>query len=382
MSEKVSILLVMPSGSGQSTEAQETLQGISAQTYPTELTEVIKVEYMPFEPGANTSALNAAREQATGSYVVHAHLGVVWDGNKIEQQVISLQANPSASACVHCMTVRDGSERNWSLDMADISRYGPRIGCVLDAPWGPSAALLKRETVDLLGVYRNVPEVLWEFAIRFIYGGHELDVLDSDLAVWNVTPSNRPPERPRRLVPQQVRHPFIKSYLDRIAFGDLLHTGDDSSESSARLVQAGLYQRIDDLEACHTICQEVSRDRPCAEADYLHGIVHRREPDFQNARGWFRKAGGLGMFSEIREQVVGYLLRVLQIPDFGKARDVALEFLRHLEDRKTWDPLYFLELCLHNTQNGMPEETRLMEEIQEIEFRVLFDWTYRSATRG
>ena len=59
MSEKVSILLVMPSGSGQSTEAQETLQGISAQTYPTELTEVIKVEYMPFEPGANTSALNA-----------------------------------------------------------------------------------------------------------------------------------------------------------------------------------------------------------------------------------------------------------------------------------------------------------------------------------
>ena len=88
------------------------------------------------------------------------------------------------------------------------------------------------------------------------------------------------------------------------------------------------------------------------------------------------------MFNEIREQVVGYLLRVLQIPDFGKARDVALEFLRHLEDRKTWDPLYFLELCLHNTQNGMPEETRLMEEIQEIEFRVLFDWTYRSATRG
>ena len=98
MSEKVSVLLVLPAGSSESAEAQETLHGVSAQTYPSELMEVIKVQYMPSEPGANTSALNAAREEATGSYLVHAQPGVVWDGNKIEQQVVSLQANPSADA--------------------------------------------------------------------------------------------------------------------------------------------------------------------------------------------------------------------------------------------------------------------------------------------
>ena len=44
---------------------------------------------------------------------------------------------------------------------------------------------------------------------------------------------------------------------------------------------------INDLGMAHHLVQELEGD---PIADYLHGIIHRREGDFANANYWFRRA--------------------------------------------------------------------------------------------
>ena len=54
-------------------------------------------------------------------------------------------------------------------------------------------------------------------------------------------------------------------------------------------LQAGIWLYVDDLERSHGISQNLHT----AEGSYWHGIMHRREGDFSNAKYWFRQAGGL-----------------------------------------------------------------------------------------
>jgi hypothetical protein len=53
------------------------------------------------------------------------------------------------------------------------------------------------------------------------------------------------------------------------------------------LVQAGLWLLAGDLDASHNISQ--SDESP--EGSFWHGIMHRREGDFGNAKYWFRRVG-------------------------------------------------------------------------------------------
>ncbi len=51
--------------------------------------------------------------------------------------------------------------------------------------------------------------------------------------------------------------------------------------------RAGLWLLAGDLEASHRISQ--SDDSP--EGSFWHGIMHRRERDYSNAKYWFRRVG-------------------------------------------------------------------------------------------
>lgn len=377
MTEKVSILLALPVNTVEDTAVQETLRSIASQTYPASLIEVMQIQYAPDAPGAHTSALNAARDEATGAFVIHVSPGVVWDANKVEQQVQRLQQNPSAGACVHRMTARSSSGKTWSFSLREMRAYGPEIGCLMSPPWGPSAAMFPKEVATRVGAYRNVEEALWEYAIRLIHKGHALDLLDEDLAVWN-TGSVRISDR-RPILPLRIRYPFLKSYLDRIPVEALFSGKKLASSAYGRLVLAGLHQHNDDLDASHVLCQKVGVDADCAGASYWHGMVHRRDPDFDNARYWFRKAGDFPALSEVSAEVIGLLQRVLQVPDYGQARGAALQLLRRLQENGMWDALYFTDLCETCAGRGTAEDRRLLEEIQEVEFNAVFDWTYRTA---
>ena len=53
------------------------------------------------------------------------------------------------------------------------------------------------------------------------------------------------------------------------------------------LVRGGLLYAVDGIHEAHTIFQDAKGDL----GSYWHGMMHRREGDFDNARYWFRRSG-------------------------------------------------------------------------------------------
>jgi hypothetical protein len=373
MSEHVSILLVSPADSDGDPAVQESLRSIAAQSYPSSQRTLVHIHYVTDEPVARTSALSAARESASGDYVIHAHPGVVWDGNKLERQVEHLRNNPADAACAHAVTVRDTGGRTRSLDLSAVRAYGLRIAALLEPAWSPGVLLVRTEIDRTLGVFRNIEEASWEYDLRLALKGHRVGLIDEDLAVWNHGEASQN-TRPSGLLAEGPRHPFLADALGKIRTRDLIV--GKPVEWAAQLVLAGLHIRNGGLEAALAIGRELEiiSDRP--EVCYWRGVIHRLEAEYDAARKWFGMAEGVGAASRIHERVVAFLQQALQMPDYGQSRETALWWLHRLRDRGGWDPGEFVDLCEACTSGGQAQNRRLLEEAQALEWEVLFAETY------
>jgi len=85
-------------------------------------------------------------------------------------------------------------------------------------------------------------------------------------------------------MPSIGRGPVYRPLADRI--------GEDTLASApgmplSPLVRAALWLLAGDLDASHAISQ--SDESP--DGSFWHGVMHRREGDFGNAKYWFRRVG-------------------------------------------------------------------------------------------
>lgn len=69
------------------------------------------------------------------------------------------------------------------------------------------------------------------------------------------------------------------------------------SRSQASLCLSGLWLLAGDLDRSHSLSQEL----PCRDGSFWHGIMHRREGDFGNAKYWFRKVGSHPVFEQLSD---------------------------------------------------------------------------------
>lgn len=120
------------------------------------------------------------------------------------------------------------------------------------------------------------------------------------------------------------------------------------------LVKGGLLYALDALPEAHAIFQEASDDT----GSYWHGMLHRREGDFDNARYWFRRAGTLPFFSEAHRNSATHS------PTMAR--------------QSNWDPYLFTGQC-EQVRFGDEDLTAEMRALQRVEFDAIFDYCWRQA---
>jgi len=135
---------------------------------------------------------------------------------------------------------------------------------------------------------------------------------------------------------------------------------------------AGLWWYHDFLERSHEISQRLS----IPEGSYWHGLMHRREPDYDNAKYWFHRVRRHAIHEPLRQAAAQLAVGAVS----HGTPDPAIQMLT---SPREWDACAFVDLCELAAQGtpplGKAALADLCAEIQTVEWEQLFDYCYRGA---
>ena len=127
----------------------------------------------------------------------------------------------------------------------------------------------------------------------------------------------------------------------------------------AEAAQSGLYVYLSCMDQAHAIAQEIRTPT----GSYWHGILHRMEPDFSNARYWFRQVRQHEIFPALREAVI----------------EIAGNPMPEFKVKPRWDAGRFIDHCEGVHKRPNPDLEPILLEIQLAEWQLLFDFCCRKA---
>ena len=226
-----------------------------------------------------------------------------------------------------------------------------QIAALIQPPASHFAVLVHKPAYEQRGPFRDVSDPIWDWLIRASRQS-AINVLDSpvvgDARGQGALPSLAPSP------PTTDKH-WFKSHVSGLAV-----------DSPA--LKAGLLQLNDFLDESHGLSQSIEGD---PDGDYWHGIMHRREPDYSNAKYWFRRVGDHVAFGELAKHAETVLDRTSAAP--------AQDWRGRLLPASGWDPFAFVDMCQHCQQSGDGGLASVAREIQFAEMLLLLDHCYRQA---
>jgi hypothetical protein len=131
---------------------------------------------------------------------------------------------------------------------------------------------------------------------------------------------------------------WVASHRDTLGFGCPAR-----AVGAAEACRAGLLLLAGDLEASHAISQRLESP----DGAFWHGIMHRQEGDFANAKYWFRRVG--------RHPVVERLAKELVTPAPPPLPQALVDPL--LRNGQYW-PAGLVDLCEHVARADQPDRLR------------------------
>ncbi len=148
-----------------------------------------------------------------------------------------------------------------------------------------------------------------------------------------------------------------------LAQADLNRALDESFRRHGRPAKAELIRALlllwhDHLDASHVISQGIENP----DGSLVHGIMHRREPDYWNSKYWFRRVGPYPCFADL-----GARVEPLLVSDTKLAAQ--------LLPRGAWDAFAFVDAV--ETAAGKPAtDTRhqLLRAVQQAESEAALDY--------
>ncbi len=125
-------------------------------------------------------------------------------------------------------------------------------------------------------------------------------------------------------------------------------------EEMAQCCASGLWLKHHFLHRSHEISQQIHS----STGSYWHGIMHRLEGDFGNAKYWFRKVGDHPIF-----------------PSLASAAHTVDP--KSFADASHWDPYSFVDHCKEAAGESVSDSTLL--EVASLEWNLLFAYCFRQA---
>ncbi len=133
------------------------------------------------------------------------------------------------------------------------------------------------------------------------------------------------------------------------------HTGKPvRDQNMAACCLSGLWLRHNYFDESHALSQEIKTPT----GGFWHAILHRREPDYGNARYWFRRVGQHPIFSDLNDSAAA----------------------AGWPAGPRWDAFHFVDRV--EQASRLPAEhatVQLCQKIQQCEWELLFDYCWQQA---
>ncbi len=200
------------------------------------------------------------------------------------------------------------------------------------------AALIRKEALTKFGPFRDVDEPLWDWLLTVADANPDaIATCECDAAM----PSGKtelPALAPAEPLPER----------------DWLRKRLYEAAPAGSALLAGLLQVHDYLDESHSVSQNME---DTALGDHWHGIMHRREPDYSNAKYWYRRIGQSPLFPELAQHAD----RILTAQKSAAAEQQR----QKLRTPRDWDAFAFIDFCEEQSESG---DESLAEAARQIQF--------------
>ncbi len=171
------------------------------------------------------------------------------------------------------------------------------------------------------------------------------------------------------LVPEQAWNGGLTDSLEATTLDALFEGQTLKNRTFGEAIKSGLLLWNDALDESHTISQGLTDQT----GSYWHGIMHRREPDYPNAKYWFGRTGAHPIFPALRTAALDTFNAVSTPSDTLKAIGAAIEAAEN------WDAHRFIDWCEAAAADPDSDASGFLRQIQAEEIKLLLAYSYKHA---